>query len=115
MAERVIAAKHMTAATGTVMAEGKVAVEEAGTNAPVPHSGNDSGEPSAHTSGTVSYGEHAYALAEQIRLETGAILKEEAQLVEEFEALRAGGGEMISQIAGTQQLLEHLKNQQRTD
>ncbi|WP_339313236.1 methyl-accepting chemotaxis protein [Paenibacillus sp. FSL M7-0896] len=109
IAERVIAAKDTVALTETVIAEGKAAVEEAGTNAHVPHSGNDSVEPSAHASGRVSYGEHAYALAEQIRLETGAILKEEAQLVEDFEALRAGGGEMIGQIAGTQQLLEHLK------
>jgi methyl-accepting chemotaxis protein len=30
-------------------------------------------------------------------------------MVEEFEALRAGGGELIGQIGGTQKLLEHLK------
>lgn len=66
-------------------------------------------QPSAYDPGTVSYGVHAYALAEQIRLETGEVLKEEARMVEEFEALRAGGGELISQVGGTQKLLEHLK------
>ncbi|WP_052416125.1 methyl-accepting chemotaxis protein [Paenibacillus sp. FSL R5-0912] len=60
-------------------------------------------------SATESYGMHAYTLAGQIRRETDEILKEEAQLVEEFAALRAGSGELISQIGGTQQLLEHLK------
>ncbi|MEK5448715.1 methyl-accepting chemotaxis protein [Paenibacillus sp. FSL R7-0331] len=57
----------------------------------------------------VSYGIHAYALAEQIRRETGAILQQEGRMVEEFAALRAGGGELITQVGGTQQLLEHLK------
>lgn len=57
----------------------------------------------------VSYSVHAYALAEQIRLETGAILQQEGRMVEEFAALRAGSGELISQVGGTQQLLEHLK------
>lgn len=57
----------------------------------------------------VSYGIHAYALAEQIRRETGAVLKEEGRMVEEFAALRAGSGELIGQVSGTQQLLEHLK------
>ncbi|WP_405109170.1 methyl-accepting chemotaxis protein [Paenibacillus sp. FSL K6-1217] len=93
----------------TVRKEDKLTVEGAGANTPVPHSHDDSGGPSAFASGAVSYGGHAYALAEQIRLETGAILKEEARMVEEFEALRAGGGELIGQIGGTQQLLEHLK------
>ncbi|WP_238654121.1 methyl-accepting chemotaxis protein [Paenibacillus piscarius] len=88
---------------------------EEAANASVPQSAqsaqnsSNSGAPSAHESGTVSYGEHAYALAEQIRLETGEVLKEEARMVEEFEALRAGGGELISQVGGTQKLLEHLK------
>lgn len=57
----------------------------------------------------VAYSIHAYHLAEQIRRETGEILQEEGRMVGEFEALRAGGGALIGQIAGTQQRLEHLK------
>lgn len=64
----------------------------------------------------VSYGVHAYSLAEQIRRETAELLKEEGRMAREFEALRAGGGELISQIGGTQKLLEHLKvNSEQTE
>ncbi|QUL56484.1 hypothetical protein KDC22_08310 [Paenibacillus tritici] len=110
MAEREIAAKDMAAATGTVMANGKITAGGAGAYASVPQAGMDGSRSPASASGAVSYGEHAYALAEQLRHETGEILKEEARMVEEFEALRAGGGELIGQIGGTQKLLEHLKD-----
>jgi methyl-accepting chemotaxis protein len=64
----------------------------------------------------LSYGIHAYSLAEQISRETGFILQEEGRMVEDFAALRAGSGEMISQIGGTQRLLEHLKaNSEQTE
>jgi methyl-accepting chemotaxis protein len=89
---------------GTVKAEGTDA------NAPAPqdHPYNGGAAASASASAAVSYGIHAEHLAEQIRREAGDVLKEERQMVEELEALRAGGG-LIGQIGGTQKLLEHLK------
>ncbi|WNS46685.1 methyl-accepting chemotaxis protein [Paenibacillus sp. MMS20-IR301] len=64
----------------------------------------------------VSYGTHAYTLSAEIRRETAEILKEEGRMVEEFAALRAGGGELISQVGGTQLRLEHLKaNSEQTE
>lgn len=56
MAERVIAVKDTAVSTETVKAEGKVAIDEAVANTPVPYSGKDSEVSSAHASGTVSYG-----------------------------------------------------------
>jgi methyl-accepting chemotaxis protein len=92
---------------------GTTSIEEADVEAPAPQTA-DAGKAAA--SAPAAYSMHAYALAGQIRLETDEILKEEGRMVEEFEALRAGDGELIGQIGGTQKLLEHLKtNSEQTE